>query len=310
MKLTHGQDFGGRATFAANFVDSSNTDGNGHGTHVAGTIGSNTYGVAKKTKLYAVKVLGSDGSGSTSGVVAGINFVATDAPKRSCPKGVVANMSLGGGYSASINRAAAALVDAGIFLAVAAGNDNANSANYSPASEASVCTVGATDSSDRKASYSNYGSVVDIQAPGTNILSTWIGGRTVCLRIPSGIAKKLSNANTPFPRTPSPAPRWLPPTLPASPPTSWPSRAPRAPRNSATTSRLLPSRAPSAVSRAAPPTAWLSTATPRLKSEVVTRHRLPTRYLIPTCGLEGAAREGLQDDVMTLERWTFGKGAI
>jgi subtilisin family serine protease len=171
-------DFGGRATFAANFVDSSNTDGNGHGTHVAGTIGSNTYGVAKKTKLYAVKVLGSDGSGSTSGVVAGINFVATDAPKRSCPKGVVANMSLGGGYSASINQAAAALVDAGVFLAVAAGNDNANSANYSPASEASVCTVGATDSSDRKASYSNYGSVVDIQAPGTNILSTWIGGRT------------------------------------------------------------------------------------------------------------------------------------
>ncbi|EAQ85604.1 hypothetical protein CHGG_06857 [Chaetomium globosum CBS 148.51] len=171
-------DFGGRATFAANFVDSSNTDGNGHGTHVAGTIGSTTYGVAKKTKLYAVKVLGSDGSGSTSGVVAGINFVATDAPKRSCPKGVVANMSLGGGYSASINQAAAALVDAGIFLAVAAGNDNANSANYSPASEASVCTVGATDSSDRKASYSNYGSVVDIQAPGTNILSTWIGGRT------------------------------------------------------------------------------------------------------------------------------------
>lgn len=177
--LIPGEDFGGRATFAANFVDSSNTDGNGHGTHVAGTIGSTTYGVAKKTKLYAVKVLGSDGSGSTSGVVAGINFVATDAPKRSCPKGVVANMSLGGGYSASINQAAAALVDAGIFLAVAAGNDNANSANYSPASEASVCTVGATDSSDRKASYSNYGSVVDIQAPGTNILSTWIGGRTV-----------------------------------------------------------------------------------------------------------------------------------
>jgi len=172
---SHSQ-FGGRATFAANFVDSSNTDGNGHGTHVAGTIGSNAYGVAKKTKLYAVKVLGSDGSGSTSGVVAGINFVATDAPKRSCPKGVVANMSLGGSYSASINSAAAALVNSGVFLAVAAGNDNANAANYSPASEASVCTVGATDKNDAKASYSNYGSAVDIQAPGTSILSTWIGG--------------------------------------------------------------------------------------------------------------------------------------
>ncbi|KAK4151133.1 peptidase S8/S53 domain-containing protein [Chaetomidium leptoderma] len=168
--------FGGRATFVANFVDSSNTDGNGHGTHVAGTIGSSTYGVAKKTSLYAVKVLGSDGSGSTSGVIAGINFVADDAPKRNCPKGVVVNMSLGGGYSASINRAAAGLVDAGIFMAVAAGNDNANAANYSPASEASVCTVGSTDSSDRKSSFSNWGSYVDIQAPGSNILSTWIGG--------------------------------------------------------------------------------------------------------------------------------------
>jgi hypothetical protein len=85
-------------------------------------------------------------------------------------------MSLGGSYSASINRAAAALVDAGVFMAVAAGNDNANAANYSPASEASVCTVGATDRNDAKASYSNYGTVVDIQAPGSSILSTWIGG--------------------------------------------------------------------------------------------------------------------------------------
>lgn len=131
--------------------------------------------MAKKTTLYAVKVLGSDGSGTTSGVIAGINFVATDAPKRNCPKGVVANMSLGGGYSASINRAAAALVDAGVFLAVAAGNENQNAANFSPASEASVCTVGATDSSDRKSDFSNYGSVVDIFAPGTSILSAWIG---------------------------------------------------------------------------------------------------------------------------------------
>jgi subtilisin family serine protease len=179
------QQFGGRATFAANFVDSSNTDGNGHGTHVAGTIGSNTYGVAKKTRLYAVKVLNASGSGTTSGVVAGINFVATDAPNRSCPNGTVANMSLGGGYSASINNAAAALVDAGVFLAVAAGNDNANAANYSPASEASVCTVGATDSSDRKSSFSNYGSVVDVFAPGTSILSTWIGSTSATVSCPS-----------------------------------------------------------------------------------------------------------------------------
>jgi subtilisin family serine protease len=168
-------DFGGRATFAANFADSSNTDGNGHGTHVAGTIGSETYGVAKKTRLFAVKVLGSDGSGTTSGVLAGINFVATDAPKRDCVNGTVANMSLGGGHSASINNAAAALVDAGVFLAVAAGNDNANAANYSPASEPSACTVGATDRNDAKSSFSNHGPVVDVFAPGTSILSTWIG---------------------------------------------------------------------------------------------------------------------------------------
>ncbi|KAL2158288.1 hypothetical protein VTH06DRAFT_4609 [Thermothelomyces fergusii] len=172
---TSHSDFGGRATFAANFVDSSNTDGNGHGTHVAGTIGGTTYGVAKKTKLYAVKVLNASGSGTTSGVIAGINFVAEDAPKRSCPKGVVANMSLGGGYSASLNSAAAALIRSGVFLAVAAGNENQNAANVSPASETTACTVGAVDSSNRKASFSNYGSVVDIQAPGVSILSTWIG---------------------------------------------------------------------------------------------------------------------------------------
>lgn len=104
-----------------------------------------------------------------------MNFVASDAKTRSCPNGTVANMSLGGGVSASINSAAKAIVNAGVFLAVAAGNDNTNAANSSPASEPTVCTVGATDSSDARASYSNYGSIVDIFAPGTNILSTWIG---------------------------------------------------------------------------------------------------------------------------------------
>lgn len=85
-------------------------------------------------------------------------------------------MSLGGGKSTAVNSAAAALVRSGVFLAVAAGNDNANAANYSPASESSVCTVGSTTSGDARSSFSNYGSVVDIFAPGTNILSTWIGG--------------------------------------------------------------------------------------------------------------------------------------
>lgn len=145
---------------------------------MAGTIGGTTYGVAKKTKLYAVKVLDSNGSGSNSGVIAGMNFVAQDAQSRNCPNGTVANMSLGGGYSASTNSAAAAMVRAGVFLAVAAGNDGANAANYSPASEPTVCTVGATTSADAIAYYSNYGTVVDIFAPGTSITSAWIGSTT------------------------------------------------------------------------------------------------------------------------------------
>lgn len=95
-----------------------------------------------------------------------MNYVTSDVKTRSCPAGAVANMSLGGGTSSSINSAAKAMINAGVFLAVAAGNDNQNAANSSPASEPSVCTVGATTSSDARASYSNYGSVVDIFAPG------------------------------------------------------------------------------------------------------------------------------------------------
>lgn len=117
--------------------------------------------------------------GTNSGVIAGINFVATDAKTRSCPNGAVANMSLGGSRSTAVNSAAANAVTAGVFFAVAAGNSAANSANFSPASEPTVYTVGATDSSDRLATFSNYGAAVDILAPGVSILSTWIGGRTV-----------------------------------------------------------------------------------------------------------------------------------
>ncbi|TQS31545.1 hypothetical protein Golomagni_08167, partial [Golovinomyces magnicellulatus] len=114
--------------------------------------------------------------GSYSGIIAGIDFVAGDARGRNCPNGVVANMSLGGGYSAALNRAAAAMVDNNVFLAVAAGNDNSNAANYSPASEASACTVGATTSSDSRSSFSNYGSLVDVLAPGVDVLSATPGG--------------------------------------------------------------------------------------------------------------------------------------
>jgi subtilisin family serine protease len=121
-------------------------------------------------------VLNSGGSGTTAGVIAGIDFVTTDAPTRSCPNGTVANMSLGGGKSTAINSAAAALVKSGVFLAVAAGNSDDDSSFYSPASEATACTVGATDVTDTRAWFSNYGTAVDVFAPGVDVLSSWIGG--------------------------------------------------------------------------------------------------------------------------------------
>ncbi|KAI1352947.1 proteinase T-like protein [Xylaria sp. FL0043] len=171
-------EFEGRATFLSNFADSSNSDGNGHGTHVAGTVGSKTYGVAKQTNLYAVKVLNAAGSGTTSGVVAGMNYVTSDVATRDCPAGAVANMSLGGASSTAINSAARAMISAGVFLAVAAGNSNTDASTTSPAGEPQVCTVGATTSADARASFSNYGSVVDVFAPGQDVLSTWNNGGT------------------------------------------------------------------------------------------------------------------------------------
>ncbi|KAI9659616.1 MAG: subtilisin-like serine protease [Alyxoria varia] len=172
------RDFGGRATFGANFVDSSNTDGNGHGTHVAGTTGSTTYGVAKRTNLIAVKVLGADGSGSNSGVLQGISWAANNAASNGRIGRAVANLSLGGPFQQSSNDGVAAAVRQGLFMAVAAGNEGQDTRNVSPGSEPTACTVGATDSTDRQASFSNFGSLVDVFAPGVNILSTWIGGPT------------------------------------------------------------------------------------------------------------------------------------
>lgn len=180
IEATHPQ-FEGRATFLKSFISGQNADGNGHGTHCAGTIGSKTYGVSKKVKLYGVKVLNDAGSGPYSAIIAGMDFVAQDSRTRACPKGAIASMSLGGAYSAAVNQAAAALVRSGVFLAVAAGNNNRDAGNTSPASEATACTVGATDINDNRSTFSNYGRVVDIFAPGTNILSTWIGGTTVSL---------------------------------------------------------------------------------------------------------------------------------
>lgn len=170
-------DFGGRAIFGANFVDNNNTDGNGHGTHTAGTVGSTTYGVAKKTTLIAVKVLGADGSGASSGVIQGIQFAAKDMKSRNAVGKAVGNMSLGGPRtSGATNAAVAAAVKEGLFMAVAAGNSMAPAALFEPASEPTACTVGATDKNDKFASFSNFGGLVDILAPGVDVESTWIDG--------------------------------------------------------------------------------------------------------------------------------------
>jgi len=171
------EDFQGRARFGFKAETAwSNTDGNGHGTHVASTTGGITYGVAKAVDLIAVKVLSDSGSGSTAGVIAGVDWVTGQSKGKT--KKIVGNMSLGGGFSSALNQACNGAVEAGIFMAVAAGNDNGNACSYSPASATKVTTVGATDISDRRSTFSNWGTCVDIFAPGTSITAAWIGSRT------------------------------------------------------------------------------------------------------------------------------------
>jgi len=167
-------DFAGRASFGYSSISGESTDDlNGHGTHVAGTIAGNAYGIAKRANIVAVKVLDRSGSGSWSGVIAGIDWVTANAPARS-----VINMSLGGGATAAVDDATARAVARGITSVVAAGNSNANACNYSPARTATAITVAASDVNDRSASFTNYGSCVDTYAPGVSVLSAWIGSTT------------------------------------------------------------------------------------------------------------------------------------
>ncbi|RYN76853.1 hypothetical protein AA0117_g5208 [Alternaria alternata] len=180
IETTH-PEFEGRAYFLADFSEEGDQiDGAGHGTHVAGTIGSLTWGVANKTTLFAVRVLDSSGTGINAGVLAGMQFVITDTKERmdagDCPKGALANMSLGGRKSQVMNDAAAAIVAAGIFLSVAAGNEGTLADYSSPSSEPTVCTVAATANNGTLIEWSNYCPRVDILAPGVEITSTWIGG--------------------------------------------------------------------------------------------------------------------------------------
>lgn len=172
---TH-QEFGGRASIAADFIgDGQNgNDCNGHGTHVAGTIGGTTYGVAKGVSLHAVRVLNCQGSGSYESVIAGVDWVTGNHVPPA-----VANMSLSGSASDTMDTAVINSINSGVTYVVAAGNSyGADASNYSPARISQAITVGATDSTDNRASFSNIGSVLDIFAPGVSVTSAWIGSNT------------------------------------------------------------------------------------------------------------------------------------
>ncbi|MFJ7770868.1 S8 family peptidase [Streptomyces sp. NPDC097107] len=172
VRITH-NDFGGRASYGYDAIDNDNTaqDGHGHGTHVAGTVGGGAYGVAKQSKIVGVRVLNNSGSGTTAQVVAGIDWVARNAVKPA-----VANMSLGGGADSALDTAVRNAIASGVTFAVAAGNESTNASTKSPARVTEAITVGATTSSDARASYSNYGSVLDLFAPGSSITSAWNSG--------------------------------------------------------------------------------------------------------------------------------------
>ncbi len=172
--LSSHQEFSGRVLSGYTAISDGNgtTDCNGHGTHVAGTVGGTTYGVAKNVNLVPIRILGCDGSGASSNVIAGLDWILKNGKKPA-----VVNMSLGGATSSSLDSAVENLYNNGYVMVVAAGNSNTDACTSSPARVSKAITVAATDNTDR-ASYSNYGSCVDIFAPGSQINSSWIGSNT------------------------------------------------------------------------------------------------------------------------------------
>lgn len=172
LNVTHSE-FTGRVGPGADFVGGGVNDCNGHGTHVSGTIGGTTYGIAKAVTIHPVRVLDCAGNGTFSGVLAGMNWVASNHVSPA-----VANMSLGGGANTSIDAAVTSLYGAGVTVVVAAGNNNGNACSYSPARAPLAITVGSTTNTDTRSGFSNYGTCLDLFAPGSSITSAWIGSNT------------------------------------------------------------------------------------------------------------------------------------
>ena len=172
IRTAHTQ-FGGRASAVFDAFGGNGQDCNGHGTHVAGTVGGSTYGVAKSALLRAVRVLDCNGSGSTSGVIAGVDWVTANHINPA-----VANMSLGGGASSALDNAVTNSINSGVTYAVAAGNSSTDACTQSPARAAAAITVGSTTSTDARSSFSNFGTCVDIFAPGSSITSAWSTSNT------------------------------------------------------------------------------------------------------------------------------------
>lgn len=202
--LASHSEFGGRVTAGYTAVNDGNgtIDCNGHGTHVSGTVGGATYGVAKSVTLVPVRVLDCSGNGTTSGVIAGVDWVTSD---HAAGTPAVANMSLGGGISSALDTAVNNSINDGVTYAIAAGNDGLDACNYSPARVANAITVGATTSTDSRASYSNYGTCVDIFAPGSSITSAWdtsttatntISGTSMATPHVTGVAALYLQANS------------------------------------------------------------------------------------------------------------------